>query len=67
MAFTRLELTPPNVAELEAAGFSAEQIRELLAVRSRYNPHAEFVETNDEWVRLQFFKWLYEHGHYARD
>jgi hypothetical protein len=67
MAPARVDLAPPNVAELEAAGFSDEQIRRLLAVRAGYNPFAEFVETNGEWVRLQFFKWLYEHGYYARD
>lgn len=67
MAAARVDLAPPDVAELEATGFSTEQIHRLLMVRARYNPFAEFVETNAEWVRLQFFKWLYEHGHYARD
>ena len=54
-------------AMLTAAGFTREQARTLVDLQARYNPFAEFVDSNAEWARLLFLKWLYEHGRYARD
>jgi hypothetical protein len=67
MIATRHDDETAAAATLTAAGFTHEQARTLLALQARYNPFAEFVESNAEWARLQFLKWLYEHGRYARD
>jgi len=59
--------TPITAAELLEQGFSAVEIRNLNRLRDNWNPAAEQVETLLDWRRIQFGKWLYEHGHYSED
>lgn len=42
-------------------GFTHEEIRKLKALRSVY-PHAEFVESQQQWEQLVFLKWLIAQG-----
>jgi hypothetical protein len=53
-----------NVEDLERAGFSPEQIKRLVAAREAYSPLIELVESGQELRRLQFLRWLYQHGAY---
>lgn len=57
--------TPVTAAELLEQGFSPVEIRELTSLREDWNPASEQVETLLEWRRMQFAKWLYDHGHYS--
>lgn len=58
---------PVETAEqLERDGFTPEQIERLHAARSAYSPCIEQVESNHEWRRLQFLRWLYHHTDYPR-
>ena len=66
----RAALTAPGngtVADLEGAGLSAAQIGRLQALRARYHPLIEQVETQRQWQQLQFLRWLYRAGHQPRD
>jgi hypothetical protein len=56
-----------TVADLERAGLNAEQIGRVQALRARYHPLIEQVETNRQWEQLQFLRWLYQEGHQPRD
>jgi hypothetical protein len=56
-----------TLADLERAGLSAEQICRLQALRERYHPLIEQVESNRQWDQLQFLRWLYREGHQPRD
>ena len=59
--------TSITAAEMLEQGFSAVEIRKLKRLRDNWNPAAEQVETMLDWRRMQFGKWLYEHGHYTED
>jgi hypothetical protein len=48
-------------ADLERDGLSDETINRLEALREKY-PFAEFLDSEAEWQRLVFFKWLREQG-----
>jgi hypothetical protein len=68
MAGTTIQTTSPvSAAELLEQGFSPLEIRKLSELRETWNPAAEQVDSLLEWRRIQFVKWLYEHGHYAGD
>jgi hypothetical protein len=47
---------------LEQAGFTQEQIQCLRDVREMY-PYIEYIDSQREWHRLRFVKWLYLKGH----
>lgn len=53
-------------ADLARAGLTPEQIRRLQALRDRYHPLIEQVETRQQWEQLQFLRWLYREGLYPR-
>lgn len=54
-----------SAADLLEQGFSPKEISRLTELRESWNPVAEQARSLLEWRRLQFTKWLYEHGHYA--
>lgn len=59
--------TPVTAAELLEQGFTPSEISKLVDLRDSWNPAAEQVESTLDWRRIQFAKWLYEHGHYSED
>lgn len=52
--------------DLERAGFSQEQITRIVAMRERYHPLIEEVETNHHWRCLQLLRWIYQEGRHPR-
>ena len=66
MAGTRTNAasTPVTAAELLEQGFSPVEIRDLKALRDSWNPALEQATSALEWRRMQFAKWLYDHGRY---
>lgn len=52
--------------DLERLGFSREQIGRMSAMRERYHPLIEEVESDRQWRRLQLLRWLYRQGRYPR-
>jgi hypothetical protein len=67
MAGTMTNAKTASVRSLREAGCTSEEIRDLEALRENWNPLSEFVDTQKDWRRLQFFKWMIENGHYPRD
>jgi hypothetical protein len=69
MAGTTLNTATPQItaAELMEQGFSPVEIRKLTSLRGEWNPAAEQVESTLDWRRIQFAKWLYEHGYYSEE
>jgi hypothetical protein len=69
MARTTLDPTaqPITAAELLEQGFTPVEIRNLTTLREEWNPAAEQTESMLDWRRIQFAKWLYEHGHYSEE
>ena len=51
--------------ELREAGFTDEQIDQLKNVREMY-PYVEYIDSQREWHRLRFVKWLYHQGQITR-
>ena len=52
--------------DLEAAGLTASECRQIERLRARYHPLIEEVETNRQWRQLQLLRWLYRQGRYPR-
>ncbi len=50
-----------EVRNLEHVGFSREQITRLLRIKARYKQGA-YHEATAAYKRLQFVRWLYQHG-----
>jgi hypothetical protein len=48
-----------TIADLEAMGFTREQIERLVELREAY-PYIEHFDSAEEWRRLQFLKWRLE-------
>jgi hypothetical protein len=48
--------------ELVEAGFSQEEIHKLEALRTGFDAFRESCESNQQYERLRFLKYLYEHG-----
>jgi hypothetical protein len=65
---TTTRLNTMTVGDLRAAGLTPRQIHRLQMLRDclRYYPHIEYF-SNDQWRRLLFLQWRYEHGEYADD
>lgn len=65
---TTTQLNTVTIPDLRAAGCSPRQIHRLVLLRDclRYYPHIELFE-NDQWRRLLFLKWRFDHGEYADD
>ena len=57
-----------TVEDLRAVGLTPREIYRLRVLRDCLGcyPHLEFF-SNDEWRKLLFMKWRYEHGEYAGD
>lgn len=51
--------------DLVDAGFTADQIERLSALKSAY-PFIEYVDTAKQWRRLEFLKWRYNQGDLQR-
>lgn len=51
--------------DLVAAGFTAEQILSLTALKNAY-PFIEYVDTAKQWRRLEFLKWRFVRGDLQR-
>lgn len=51
--------------DLVDAGFTAEQVERLSALKSAY-PFIEYVDTAKQWRRLEFLKWRYKQGDLQR-
>ena len=58
--------TPISVQDLEAQGFTADEIGSLQTLRDRYRPVRESCESNREYEQLCFLKWRYEQGQIER-
>jgi hypothetical protein len=56
------ELTTDDLVE---AGFTSQQIENLVALRDRY-PYMEFTESGKQWNHLKFVKWRFTNGDLAR-
>ena len=54
-----------TIDDLLAAGFTAEQVERLTALKSAY-PFIEYVDTAKQWRRLEFLKWRYQQGDLQR-
>ncbi len=50
-----------EVRNLEHVGFSREQITRLLSIKELYHQGA-YHEATAAYKRLQFVRWLYQHG-----
>ena len=48
--------------QLELMGFSRQQIADLSRAKALYQQEA-YHETTHEQRRLEFMRWLYQHGH----
>ena len=53
--------------ELAESGFSQEEIHKLVALRTGFDQVRESCESNQQYERLCFLKYLYEHGLVLRD
>lgn len=51
-----------TTVELAQSGFSQEEIQQLDALRAGFDAFRESCESNQQYERLCFLKWLYEHG-----
>jgi hypothetical protein len=51
-----------DTTDLAAAGFSAEQIANLVAFKQSYNPFSEHFDSDREFRQVSFLKWQYENG-----
>ena len=51
-------------ADLEQDGLSDDAIAHLESLRQKY-PFAEFLDSEVEWQRLVFAKWLWERGRFG--
>ena len=61
-----MKASPPrlNASDLARVGFSPLEIDSLRIMRDRYDPAIEQMATHAEWRRVQFLRWLYQHGVY---
>lgn len=62
---------PPRPAlitadDLQDQSFSPKSIKRLLELKAVY-PFVEYTDTNNQWQRLQFIKWRYQHGDLQRE
>lgn len=57
-----IEVTADDLLE---AGFTAEQVERLVALKSAY-PFIEYVDSAKQWQRLEFLKWRYQQGDLQR-
>lgn len=48
--------------QLELAGFSRQQITDLSRLKALYQ-QGIYHEATPEYKRLEFVRWLYQHGH----
>jgi hypothetical protein len=51
-----------DTTDLAAAGFSAEQIANLVAFKQSYSPFGEHFDSDREFRQVSFLKWQYENG-----
>ncbi len=51
-----------SVSTLRGAGFTADEIARLERMRASYDPFREICESDQEYRRLSFLKWRYQHG-----
>lgn len=56
-----------TTADLAGQGFTAAEIDQLQALRTRYDPFREYCESNHEFERLAFLKWRYQQGQLATE
>lgn len=54
-------------AELSQLDFTPEQIEQLTDLRARFDPFREACESNQQYERFRFLKWLYEHNRVPHD
>lgn len=51
-----------STATLPSAGFTSAEIARLEQMRAGYDPFREICECDQEYQRLSFLKWRYQHG-----
>jgi hypothetical protein len=56
---------PVTVQDLVVLGFTGEQIDKLIALKAAY-PFIEYVDSANQWRRLEFLKWRFERGDLQR-
>jgi hypothetical protein len=64
MAPTSTTLTQAELSQLD---FTPEQIAQLTDLRARFDPFREACESNQQYERFCFLKWLYEHNRLPHD
>jgi predicted urease superfamily metal-dependent hydrolase len=70
MSNTQMQHSAENVEQVEQetlvalalAGFTPAETARLLTARNRIQ-HGDLNEWTDDYKRLRFARWLYEHGH----
>jgi predicted urease superfamily metal-dependent hydrolase len=70
MSNTQMQHSAENVEQMEQetlvalalAGFTPAETARLMAARNR-SRHGDLNEWTDDYKRLRFARWLYEHGH----
>jgi hypothetical protein len=60
-----IDVEPSSITELRRVGFTTEQIERLVVLRAQY-PFLEWVDTDNQWQRLLFLKWRFQHGDLRR-
>lgn len=54
-------------AELDLATFTEDEIARLRALSRRFDSHAEYFEMDLDVRRLEFARWLVQHGRLSED
>jgi hypothetical protein len=57
---------PTTLHDLQAQGFTADEIARVQRLKDRYHPFRETCASNAEYERLNFLKWRYEQGRIPR-
>ena len=54
--------TAPAQQVIPGATFTTDELTRLVALRDNYTVHAEYLERDYDECRLEFARWLFEHG-----
>ncbi len=54
--------TAPAQQIIPGATFTTDELTRLVSLRDNYTVHAEYLERDYDECRLEFARWLFEHG-----